>query len=220
MQCPPPLYYSKKGIFFDNNDSICLSGSSCVGAETAEMIHHLWRQLLSTPVSLSLRSFLVFPNLYMWVSFHCFQHNINRQSFKFVGGRTRWLKVSNGSKDSVWSKGFISLQSDSWAPSKKQITKFVHSTPKSFQNVFNRQPFITTWSWLTFESIYESNHLLVELIIFLLRVIGQVRYDHFLHFFTPFGGDTNQIYHLLTPKFNTGTGVLLVKTVGVNLWRV
>lgn len=95
----------------------------------------------------------------MWVSF--FQHNINRQSFKFVGGRTRWLKVSNGSKDSVWRKGFISLQSDSWVPSEKQITNFVHSTPKSFQNVFDRQRFITVWSWLTFESI----HLLFERII-------------------------------------------------------
>lgn len=47
-------------------------------------------------------------------------NNINRRSFASVGRRTRWLKVSNGAKDSFWSEDFISLQSDSWVRSKNQ----------------------------------------------------------------------------------------------------
>lgn len=77
------------------------------------------QQMIHQPLS---NTFFFSPSksLFFTYPFSFNQHNNNRQIFGLVGGRTRWLKVFNGAKDSFWSKGFISLQSDSWVSSKKQ----------------------------------------------------------------------------------------------------
>lgn len=77
------------------------------------------QQMIHQPLS---NTFFFSPSksLFFTCPFSFNQHNNNRQIFGLVGGRTRWLKVFNGAKDNFWSKGFISLQSDSWVSSKKQ----------------------------------------------------------------------------------------------------
>lgn len=59
-----------------------LSGWSCVGAETAQMIH----ELLSTTVATSVLFFSSSKSLY---PFSFIQNTNNRPIFWFVGGRTR-----------------------------------------------------------------------------------------------------------------------------------
>lgn len=130
--------------------------------------------ILAFCVSLSYRPYISSPP-----SFFLLQSN-NRTIIRVtsgtgcVDGRTRWLKVYEGAKDSFWRKCFVSLQSESWWILSKQLKLrcwcFLLGSRSTAQPnksccffYLNSVIFIKKWLCNTFDSLNQTiKHLCLQ----------------------------------------------------------